>query len=205
MSSVDLNFTCPQHTPKSFLLPNARSSPSPLGKRSLCAFRTSGQEFWSPCSLSHTPHIQSISPSVYIQNLTSFHHVHLGPSHHHLLPELQQLPPSAPAPTVTSQHPAPKPPTASLLPEGKPKCSRRPQGPRVLASPLCSTPSSILCPSLPLLIKPPRDLCHSSKILGTFPQALALAVPATWDAVPRYPHGSPPPSLCSDVTQGVLC
>lgn len=71
---------------------------------------------------------------------------------------------------------------------------------------LCAPPpSSILCPSLPLLIKPPRDLCHSSKILGTFLQALALAVPATWNAVPRYTRGSPPPSLCSDVAQWALC
>lgn len=35
---------------------------------------------------------------------------------------------------------APKPPTTSHVPEGKPKCSQPPQGPNVLASPLPSTP-----------------------------------------------------------------
>ena len=131
-------------SPWSFLLSHTPSPPGPLGERCFQHLRPRILE--SLFSFSHTLHLTHQLGDIYFKS-------NLFPSP---LPgskpsELWQPPPSAPVPTVTSHRPAQEPPTSSLSPEGKPKCSR----PQCAGFPLRSTQSSLpaphcLCSSNPL-------------------------------------------------------
>ena len=131
-------------SPWSFLLSHTPSPPGPLGERCFQDLRPRILE--SLFSFSHTLHlIHQLSDIYFKSNLFPSPPPGSKPS------ELRQPPPSAPVPTVTSHRPAQEPPTSSLSPEGKPKCSR----PQCAGFPLRSTHSSLpaphcLCSSNPL-------------------------------------------------------
>ena len=146
MVCVDLNFTCLQRTPDPFFCSIPILLPAPLGKD----LRPRILE--SLFSFSHTLHlIHQLSDIYFKSNLFP------SPLPGSKPPELRQPPPSA----LFLQSPL------NALPKSLPHLPfSQAEGP------VCWLPSVLhpllpTCPTLPLLIKPRSNLCHSSKTLGS--------------------------------------
>ena len=155
MVCVDLNFTCLQRTPDPFFCSIPILLPAPLGKD--LRPRTLESLF----SFSHTLHLIHLFSDIYFKS-----NLFPSPLPGSKPPELWQPPPSA----LFLQSPL------NALPKSLPHLPFSQREANVLTvagGPVCCWLPSVLhpllptCPTLPLLIKPRSNLCHSSKTPGS--------------------------------------